>query len=98
MQKYAKKHQQRQTIPINKILEQEHFQNKFNYEKLVVGRFFRSHLVQLPLLSRFTKNYEQVENVSQENSQQCKVMLWNALLLQKHLISELYQGNKVFYI
>lgn len=35
-----KKHQQRQTIPINKTLEQEHFQNKFNYEKLVVGRFF----------------------------------------------------------
>jgi hypothetical protein len=27
-----KKHQQRQTIPINKTLEQEHFPNKFNYE------------------------------------------------------------------
>jgi hypothetical protein len=32
--------QQRQTIPINKTLEQEHFPNKFNYGKLVPESLF----------------------------------------------------------
>lgn len=83
-EKYQKKHKQRQTIPINKILEQEHFPNKFNYEKLVPSRFFRSpyqfHLTPFASVYFLRKTMNRLKYVSWGNSQQCKVMLWNAFL------------------